>query len=434
MRGVELYQLQKCLSDRWQDGVLGEESIPQASEQLLQLGWQLHVQVLANARQDEEEAVRLGQGVDDRRLQAILATLPEQREENASGGNALLLRFQLKLPSFQLTVHLVQERHEGGVAMIARPVIEYPDAILVPLLASIQQRFQEGLLSFFLYDGDANLCSWFRVLSVLDDPLEDVTHQLHQASRVQEIRILNGPQKRVLNSRREFPQFRRVRDIHRLGRQHVGSVQAFRSLQTISGDEGQRLHQPGLPRVRFHLVVVHAEVDPARAMQNITARCRSVQPVCLSKGGGRMTALRVTTQRMLHLLKGVPHLLLLLHGVQVPMHIPARFAVLQIVRGSVRSVRPRLRRMRVVLLHSELLGVHVQSRIGVVRRGSFRSSAWGSINFQRRLAFQGSHVIIIVIVSFLRNRIPHLLCLFLRVREPCNAHHLGRQSFDQKVR
>ena len=95
MGGVELYQLQKCLSDRWQDGILGEKGVPQASEQLLQLGWQLYVQVLANARQDEEEAVRLGQGVDDRRLQAILATLPEQREENASGGNALLLRFQL---------------------------------------------------------------------------------------------------------------------------------------------------------------------------------------------------------------------------------------------------------------------------------------------------------------------------------------------------
>ena len=322
--------------------------------------------------------------------------------------------------------------------MIARPVVEYPYAILVPLLASIQQRFQEGLLSLFLYDGDANLCSWLRVLPVLDDPLEDVTHQLHQGSRVQEIRILNGPQKRVLNSRREFPQFRRVRDIHRLGRQHVSGVQALRSLQTISGDEGQRLHEPGLPRVRLHLVVVHAEVDPARAMQNITARRGSVQRVCLSEGGGRrvMTALRVTRRLvmllLLLLLKGVLYLLLLL-GVKVPMHIPARLAVLQIVRGSVRSVRPRLRRMRVVLLHSELLSVHVQSRIGEVRRGSFRSYAWRSINFQRRLAFQGS-VIIIVIVSFLRNRVPHLLRLFLRVREPCNAHHLGRQSFDQKVR
>lgn len=37
----------------------------------------------------------LGERVDDGRLQTILATFPKQREEHASGRNALLLRLQL---------------------------------------------------------------------------------------------------------------------------------------------------------------------------------------------------------------------------------------------------------------------------------------------------------------------------------------------------
>lgn len=49
--------------------------------------------------------------------------------------------------------------------------------------------------------------------------------------------------------------------------------------------------------------------------------------------------------------------------------------------------------------------VTVPTANSVIRKQKLRT--WRSINFQRRLAFQGS-VIIIVIVSFLRNRIPHL--------------------------
>lgn len=44
----------------------------------------------------------LGEGVDDGRLQAVLAALPKQREQHSPGRYALLLRLQLQLPSLQL--------------------------------------------------------------------------------------------------------------------------------------------------------------------------------------------------------------------------------------------------------------------------------------------------------------------------------------------
>lgn len=169
--GVKFDQLQKGLPDRWQDRVFRQERVSQASKQLLQLSRQLGVQILADARQNEEQAIRLCQGIDNRRLQTVLTTLPEQCEENTSGRNALLLCLQLKLSPLQLTIHLIEERHEGGVAMTIRAIIEDLDTILIPLLARVQQGLQKRFLSFFLYYGDTNFSRRFRVLPVFHNPL-----------------------------------------------------------------------------------------------------------------------------------------------------------------------------------------------------------------------------------------------------------------------
>lgn len=55
----------------------------------------------------------LGERVDGRRLQAILAAFPKQREEHAAGRNALLLRLQLQLPPFQLKQRAIIHVYAG---------------------------------------------------------------------------------------------------------------------------------------------------------------------------------------------------------------------------------------------------------------------------------------------------------------------------------
>lgn len=59
MGGVELDQLQEGPLDRRQRRLIGQEGVAHTAEQLLQLGGQLRVQVLADAREDEEQTVRL---------------------------------------------------------------------------------------------------------------------------------------------------------------------------------------------------------------------------------------------------------------------------------------------------------------------------------------------------------------------------------------
>lgn len=59
MGGVELDQLQEGSLDRWQCRLLRQEGVTHAAEQLLQLRRQLRVQVLADAREDEEQTIRL---------------------------------------------------------------------------------------------------------------------------------------------------------------------------------------------------------------------------------------------------------------------------------------------------------------------------------------------------------------------------------------
>lgn len=60
MSGVKFNQLQEGPFDRWQyRRLLRQESVAYASKQLLQLSRQLHVQVLADAGEDEEQAIRL---------------------------------------------------------------------------------------------------------------------------------------------------------------------------------------------------------------------------------------------------------------------------------------------------------------------------------------------------------------------------------------
>lgn len=59
MGGVEFDQLQKCPLHRRQRRLFRQESVAHAAEQLLQLRGQLRVQILADAREDEEQAIRL---------------------------------------------------------------------------------------------------------------------------------------------------------------------------------------------------------------------------------------------------------------------------------------------------------------------------------------------------------------------------------------
>lgn len=59
MGGVELDQLQEGPLHRRQGRLLRQEGVAHAAKQLLQLRRQLRVQVLADAREDEEQTVRL---------------------------------------------------------------------------------------------------------------------------------------------------------------------------------------------------------------------------------------------------------------------------------------------------------------------------------------------------------------------------------------
>lgn len=66
-----------------------------------------------------------------------------------------------------LTVHLIEECHESREMMPRTAVLQYSLTLLVPLLASVQQRFQKRFFHFFLKFNYIELLNFSIIIKVL---------------------------------------------------------------------------------------------------------------------------------------------------------------------------------------------------------------------------------------------------------------------------
>lgn len=127
-----------------------QKAIPNPYKQLLQLHRQLVLQIPPNWCENKKQAFSLG-GTFDRGRDAGLATLCQDRKKQQIRLHAI--EMALVLVAFQLTAHFSQKPHEcRETSPVSRfNASEQLVTLLVPLLASVCQRFDEGV-RFFAFD------------------------------------------------------------------------------------------------------------------------------------------------------------------------------------------------------------------------------------------------------------------------------------------
>lgn len=158
---MQLDKLQQGAPHRWRPGAR-QEPVPDARQQLLQLHGQLRLEVAPYGGQDKEEALGLREALDGQ-TDAGLAALREDGEEDDL--RLEVLELSLDVDALQLAAHLREEPHEGreAGAVAGLDPAEDPVALLVPLLAGVNERLEERLVLLLLDDGYAELRAGFGV-------------------------------------------------------------------------------------------------------------------------------------------------------------------------------------------------------------------------------------------------------------------------------